>query len=77
MELFGGQSEVGLTETEIVGGAWTVRIPTDVVALPQLLVNTARYRRPFIEYGAANVNVVLVAPEMSPQVEPPLVLICH
>src|SRR5271166_4710107 len=63
------------------GANWavlTVRVAALVVAVPTLLVNTARYSSPFWAVVVLlRVRVVLVAPVMSLKVEPLSVLTCH
>src|SRR5262249_22749236 len=48
-----------------------------LVALPALLVNTARYWLPLALMGAANEYVVAVAPAMLANLELPLARTCH
>ena len=48
-----------------------------VVAVPTVLVKTARYRLPDSAAVAAKLRAVEVAPERLPYEVPPLVLTCH
>src|SRR6185437_141037 len=58
--------------------ALTVRVAAVVVALPALLVKTARYSLLFwLVCVLVSVSVVLVAPTILLKLPPPSVLICH
>src|SRR6266481_3993468 len=59
------------------GGTFTVRVAAVVVAGPQVFVNTARYCLPLSAPAAVKLRVVVVAPGMSVNVAPPLMLTCH
>src|SRR5206468_1373902 len=59
------------------GGTFTVRVAAVVVAVPQVFVNTARYCLPLSAPAAVKLRVVVVAPGMSVNVAPPLMLTCH
>ena len=61
----------------ITGAKSTVRVAAEVVALPNVFVNTARYWFPFCTAVAVNDNVVDVAPATLANVKPPSVLTCH
>src|SRR5450432_847050 len=61
----------------ITGPAVTVSVAAVVVALPTLLVNTARYWLPLSVACAVKLSVVEVAPAMLVNVAPPFVLSCH
>ena len=61
----------------ICGGVLTVNTAAAVVTLPQVFVNTARYRLPLSVWAVTNVRLVLVAPGMLLKVMPPSVLTCH
>src|SRR5215831_6025785 len=61
----------------MTGGEQVVSVAAVVVAVPQLLVNTARYLFPLTAGETATVKEVLLAPGMSLNVAPPLVLTCH
>ena len=63
---------------EATGGALTVRMAALLVALPAVLVKTARYWFPLCDAVTPGmVRGLAVAPVMLDQVEPPLVLTCH
>ena len=55
----------------------TVSVAAVVVAVPEELVNTARYWVPFCDKVVVKLRVVEVAPETLLNVEPPSVLTCH
>jgi hypothetical protein len=55
----------------------TVKLAADVVALPDVLVNTARYWFPFWEAAAVKLSVVEVAALRLLNVAPPSLLTCH
>ena len=59
------------------GALLTTNVAADEVAVPTLLVNTARYSSPDCVAVAVNEYVVDVAPEILVNEEPPLVLLCH
>ena len=60
------------------GTVLTVSVAAVLVAVPRLLVKTARYWLPFwVVVTLVRVSAVLVAPEMLANVLPPLVLTCH
>ena len=62
----------------IAGGTFTVSVAAEVVAsLPTALVKIARYCLALSPAAAVKLRVVEVAPEMSAQSTPPLVLTCH
>ena len=56
---------------------WTTSVTALLVAVPALLVKTARYSLPFMAEVAVNESVVAVAPLTSENVVPPSVLTCH
>src|SRR6185437_3984516 len=72
---------VPLADAVMVGAtvaALTVRVAAVVVALPALLVKTARYSLLFwLVCVLVSVSVVLVAPTILLKLPPPSVLICH
>ena len=57
--------------------AFTVNTAALVVAVPHVLLKTARYRFPFCEVSVAKVNVPLVAPGISVNEAPPFIETCH
>src|SRR3954471_6787638 len=59
------------------GAARTVSVASVVVAVPLVLVNTARYFLPLSAVDAANESMVPVWPLRLVNVAPPLVLTCH
>ena len=61
----------------ITGPAVTVRVAAVVVALPTVLVKTARYSLPVWPTAAVKLSVVAVAPAMLLNVAPPSVDTCH
>ena len=58
-------------------GELTVSVAAVVVAVPEELVNTARYWFPFCDKVVVKLRVVEVAPETLLNVVPPSVLTCH
>jgi hypothetical protein len=54
-----------------------LRVALVELVLATLLVNTARYWFPLSPEAAVKLKVVFVAPEISFQLVPPLVLTCH
>jgi hypothetical protein len=61
----------------IAGGVLTVSVAALVIAVPALLMNTARYWFPFWAAAAVNIRLVEVAPAILLNVEAPLVFTCH
>jgi hypothetical protein len=59
------------------GATFTVSVAAVVVAVPQVLVKTARYRYPSWASATVKESVVEVAPGTSLKVAPPSVLTCH
>jgi hypothetical protein len=55
----------------------TVSVAAALVAVPNVLVNIARYLFPFCGLDVVNVSVVEVAPTTLLNVVPPFVLTCH
>src|SRR4029077_8680449 len=66
-----------VTVPEGGGAGFTVSVATAVVAVPAVLVNTARYWFPFCDKAVVKLRVVEVAPETLLNVAPPSVLNCH
>jgi hypothetical protein len=61
----------------IPGDVFTVRVAGLVVAVLHILVKSARYWLPLCPADVVNERLVLVAPPILFQSDPPLVLICH
>jgi hypothetical protein len=70
-------TKVAVAELVNTGDVSTDSTAALLVADPAVLVNTARYWFPLSPDAAVKLKVVFVAPEISFQLVPPLVLTCH
>jgi hypothetical protein len=61
----------------VEGIALTVNVAALELALPAIFVHTARYCFPLSPTAVVNDKVLLVAPPILLQLEPPFVLTCH